>query len=78
MDKSKAGGPKTGIRTEASDGQDVPDQPRGTPDRTRHPDQAFPRDVEESAGRRGLPDADAPGQQGQTTSDGSIIKPPKP
>lgn len=32
-------------------GKQVKDQPQGTTDRTRKPDEAFPRDVDEGMGR---------------------------
>ena len=78
MGDRKTDGTKVGKRNEAPDGTEVPDQPRGTPDRTRHPDRAYPRDVDEGAGRHAIRDAGTPGGQSQTTSDGSMIKPRKP
>lgn len=77
MDNRKADGSKVGKTNEAPDGREVPDQPRGTPDRTRRPDQGNPRDVDEGFGRHGVRDVGAPGGEVQTTSDGSMIKPRK-
>ena len=44
-------------------GQDIPDQPKGTPDRTFGSRQAFPRDVDEGLGRHHKRLTDEPDRQ---------------
>lgn len=78
MDDKTADGGKVGKANEAPQGVEGPDQPSGTPDRTRHPDQGFPRDVDEGSGRHGIREVGEPGGQSKTTSDGSMIEPRKP
>jgi hypothetical protein len=77
MNTREADGKKVGTTNEAPDGREVPEQPRGTTDRTRHPDEGNPRDVDEGFGRHGIRDVGQPGGEVQTTSDGSMIKPRK-
>ncbi len=78
MGDRKTDGSKVGKRNEAPEGRRFPTSRVVRPDRTRHPDRAYPRDVDEGAGRHAIRDAGTPGGQSQTTSDGSMIKPRKP